>query len=102
VEELPREGEVDARVRATRDPCLGSGTETDASVWRRWIVRASCRGRRSRRGKTEDPGGVRVRRAVDTLPPGTRSRSGHAVGPDLPGAAGRRLFAASGPPAVRP
>ncbi len=55
VEELPREGEVDARVSDPR-PCLGSGTE--ASVWRRWIVRAPCRGRQSRRGKTEHPWAV--------------------------------------------
>jgi len=31
-----------------RDPCLGS--ESEASVGRRWIVRKACRGRRSRRG----------------------------------------------------
>src|SRR5438876_1091984 len=55
VEELPREGEVDAWINDPR-PCLGSGTE--ASVGRRWIVRAPCRGRQSRRGKTEHPWAV--------------------------------------------
>src|SRR5206468_11023517 len=35
--------------RPTRDPVSGRR----ASVWRRWIVRTPCRGRRSRRGKTE-------------------------------------------------
>ncbi len=34
-----------------RKPTRGLGSETETSVWRWWIVRRPCRGRRSRRGK---------------------------------------------------
>src|SRR2546426_937795 len=44
-------GAVSPPLKNDPRPCLGSAT--DASVLRRWIVRRSCRGRQSRRGKTE-------------------------------------------------
>src|SRR5438128_10606488 len=83
----------------TRDRVSGRNRKRACGV--RWIVRTPCRGRRSRRGKTEDPWALRApRRGLVVSSPALRS--GKSAAPASPAAARRRPCPPGGTLAVPP